>query len=81
MATSRFIPEIVDWFNKGLKLEVQASKDDVKRFVAGQICRLPKCIQRDPALQEILQEKIVEAVDGMYVRRSQLVICRRLTRS
>ncbi|KAI0569585.1 ankyrin repeat domain-containing protein [Pyrenophora tritici-repentis] len=67
MATSRFIPEIVDWFNEGLKLDVQASKEDVKRFVAGQICRLPKCIQRDPALQEVVQEKIVEAVDGMFL--------------
>ncbi|KAH8727407.1 ankyrin repeat domain-containing protein [Phaeosphaeriaceae sp. PMI808] len=67
MATSRFIPEIVDWFNEALKLEVQASKEDVKRFVAGQICRLPRCIQRDPALQEIVQEKIVEAVDGMFL--------------
>jgi hypothetical protein len=66
MATSRVIPEIVDAFNEALKLEVQASKEDVKRFVAGQICRLPKCIQRDPALQKIVQEKIVEAVDGMY---------------
>jgi Cdc6-like AAA superfamily ATPase len=74
MATSRFIPEIVDWFNEGLKLEVQASKEDVKRFVAGQICRLPKCVQRDPALQEVVQEKIVEAVDGMYVCPSQFVI-------
>ncbi|RMZ68355.1 ankyrin [Pyrenophora seminiperda CCB06] len=67
MATSRFIPEIVDWFNEGLKLEVQASKEDVERFVAGQIWRLPKCIQRDPALQEFVQEKIVEAVDGMFL--------------
>jgi hypothetical protein len=74
MATSRFIPEIVDWFNEGLKLEVQASKEDVKRFVAGQICRLPKCIQRDPTLQEVVQDKIVEAVDGMCVRPSQLAI-------
>ncbi|KAL6171520.1 hypothetical protein ACJQWK_02534 [Exserohilum turcicum] len=67
MATSRLIPEIVDWFNEGLKLEVQASEEDVKRFVAGQIYRLPKCIQRDPALQEVVQEKIVEAVDGMFL--------------
>ncbi|KAF2678030.1 ankyrin [Lentithecium fluviatile CBS 122367] len=61
MATSRFIPEIVDTFHEELNLEVQASEDDVKRFVAGQICRLPRCIQRDPALQEIVQKKIVEA--------------------
>lgn len=70
MATSRFIPEIVAWFNEALKLEVQASKEDVKRFVAGQIYRLPKCIQNDPVLQEIVQEKIMEAVDGMYALRS-----------
>lgn len=74
MATSRFIPEIVDMFNEGLKLEVQASEEDVKRFVAGQICRLPECIQRDPMLQESVQENIVEAVDGMYVCPNQLVI-------
>jgi hypothetical protein len=74
MATSRFIPEIVDAFNEALKLEVQASKDDVKQFVAGQICRLPRCIQRDLALQEIVQERIVEAVDGMYVLPGQLVM-------
>jgi Cdc6-like AAA superfamily ATPase len=66
MTTSRFIPEVVDWFNKAMKLEVQASEDDVKRFVAGQIYRLPKCIRSDLALQEIVQKKIVEAVDGMY---------------
>ncbi|EOA85575.1 uncharacterized protein SETTUDRAFT_169699, partial [Exserohilum turcica Et28A] len=67
MATSRFIPEIMDWFKEGLKLEVQACEEDVKRFVAGQICRLPNCIQRDPVLQEVVQEKIVEAVDGMFL--------------
>jgi Cdc6-like AAA superfamily ATPase len=74
MATSRLIPEIVDWFKEGLKLEVQASEEDVKRFVAGQIYRLPKCIQRDRMLQEFVQEKIVEAVDGMHVYPGQLVI-------
>ncbi|KAF2809675.1 uncharacterized protein BDZ99DRAFT_33975 [Mytilinidion resinicola] len=67
MATSRFIPEITDGFNEALRLEVQASREDVKRFVAGQSYRLPRCIQHDPALQEIVQEKIVEAVDGMFL--------------
>lgn len=65
MATSRIIPEIVDEFSDALRVEVQASKDDVKRFVAGQTDRLPKCIQRDPELQGMVQEKIVEAVGGM----------------
>jgi hypothetical protein len=68
MATSRFISEIIDAFRdlQTLMLEVKANKEDVKRFVAGQIYRLPKCIQDDLALQDMVQEKIVDAVDGMY---------------
>jgi hypothetical protein len=67
MVTSRSIPGIEDLFRKALRLEVQASREDVKRFVAGQIYRLPGCIQRNAALQEMVQEKIVEAADGMQV--------------
>ncbi|KAF2175448.1 hypothetical protein K469DRAFT_683923 [Zopfia rhizophila CBS 207.26] len=67
MATSRFILEIVDAFREALRLEVQASWEDVKCFVAGQTYRLPRCIQRDPALQDMVQEKIVEVVDGMFL--------------
>ncbi|KAF2026442.1 ankyrin, partial [Setomelanomma holmii] len=70
MATSRFVPEIVDVLNEALKLEIQASKEDVSRFVAGQLYRLPRCIRRDPALQEIVQEKIVAAADGMFLLAS-----------
>ena len=72
MATSRFIPEVVEEFRGALKLELRASNDDVRRFVAGQTYRLPRCIQRDLALQNLIQEKIVEAVDGMYVSCSVL---------
>jgi hypothetical protein len=65
MATSRFIPDIEKALTQSLKLEVRGSVGDVKRFVAGQIHRLPRCVQRNAALREIVQEKIVEAVDGM----------------
>lgn len=65
IVTSRFIPDIVDKFKEAIKLEVRASDKDVRRYIAGQIHRLPKCIQRDPALQDIVQDKIVEAVEGM----------------
>jgi hypothetical protein len=65
MTTSRFIPDVVSEFETALRLEVQASDEDVKRFVAGQIYRLPKCIQRDTTLQELVQDKIIEAVNGM----------------
>ncbi|KAL8910654.1 MAG: hypothetical protein Q9171_004070 [Xanthocarpia ochracea] len=67
MATARFIPDIENAFRGALRLKVRASKEDVKRFVAGQIYRLPRCIQRDPTLQDLLQEKIVDAVDGMFL--------------
>ncbi|KAF1936583.1 hypothetical protein EJ02DRAFT_413782, partial [Clathrospora elynae] len=67
MATSRFIPEIEDAFREALTLEVRANREDVKSFVAGQIYRLPGCIKRNPALQDIVQENIVEAVDGMFL--------------
>lgn len=67
VVTSRFIPDIEGEFKKAIKLEVQASKDDVKRFVSGQAYRLPKCVQCDTALKSTVQDKIAEAVDGMYV--------------
>lgn len=65
IVTARSIPDIEDAFRGALRLKVQASEEDVKRFVAGQIYRLPRCIQRDPALQDLVQEKIIDAVDGM----------------
>jgi hypothetical protein len=49
------------------KLEVRASGDDVRRFVAGQVYRLPNCIQRNFELQHMVRKGIVESVDGMYV--------------
>jgi hypothetical protein len=47
MGTSRLIPDIVREFNGMPILEIRASDADVQQFVAGQIYRLPKCIQRD----------------------------------
>jgi hypothetical protein len=65
MLTARFIPDIEDAFRAVLTLEVRASREDVKRFIAGQTYRLPTCIQRNAALQDMVQEKIMDAVDGM----------------
>lgn len=65
MVTSRFVPDIEDAFEAVLRLEVEASDEDVKQFVVGQIHRLPLCIQRDVALRDLVQKNVVEAVDGM----------------
>lgn len=65
MFTSRFIPEIMHEFRTNPTLEVRASKEDVRRFVAGRMPSLPNCVQRDDELKRAIQNKIVEAVDGM----------------
>lgn len=69
MVTSRFIPDIEVEFRSMPRLEVRVSDADVKHFVAGQMDRLPKCVQRDDELQDLVQDKIVQAVDGMLVLR------------
>ena len=65
MVTSRFIPNIQDALREAPRLDVQASTEDVKRFVAGQTYQLPACMQRSKALQEMVREKITGAVDGV----------------
>lgn len=65
LTTSRIIPEIQNAFIEAARLEVRADDKDVRRFVAGQMYRLPKCVQHDAVLQEMVQDKIVQAVDGM----------------
>ena len=65
MCTSRFMPEIMHKFVSHPVLEIRASNDDVRRFVEGRIACLPKCIQRDDELKCTVQDKVVEAVDGM----------------
>ncbi|CAI6225932.1 unnamed protein product [Periconia digitata] len=67
MTTSRFIPEIMNTFERALRLEVLASEKDVKRFVAGQMYRLPRCIQHDDTLQTMVQDQIAKAVDGIFL--------------
>ncbi|KAH8722870.1 hypothetical protein GQ44DRAFT_621849 [Phaeosphaeriaceae sp. PMI808] len=67
MATSRNISYISDHFSDAHQLEVRASTSDVKEYVAGQVSRLPKCVQRDGDLQKRIKDRISEAVDGMFL--------------
>jgi hypothetical protein len=68
MFTSRFIPEVAEKFQSEPMLEVRASDQDVRRYVAGQLQHLPLCVQRNDKLACDVQDKIAEAVDGMCVR-------------
>jgi hypothetical protein len=67
MATSRFIPAIEQHFQSALKLEIRASDEDVRCYVASQMSHLPDCIQNSDGLRAVVLNKISEAVDGMYV--------------
>jgi hypothetical protein len=67
LVTSRFIPVIEHWFASVPKLEIRASNEDVRCYVASQVTHLPSCIQNSEELKMLVSTKISEAVDGMYV--------------
>jgi hypothetical protein len=66
-ATSRFIPEITEKFNRSTLLEIRASKEDVRKYLDGHIARLPGFVRRSPELQDEIVTEIIRLVDGMYV--------------
>lgn len=66
-ATSRFIPEITERFERDTWLEVRASKQDIQRYVERHIDELPRFVGRDPDLQQEISSEIVKAVDGMFL--------------
>ncbi len=67
LATSRFIPEIVDYFRSigSINLEVSASREDVERYIDGNMMRLPSFVQRSLKLQADIKTSISVSVDGM----------------
>ena len=67
LATSRFIPEIVDQFKGSSELEIRASREDVERYLEGHIKQLSPFVQENRQLQIDIMSGISEAVDGMYV--------------
>jgi Cdc6-like AAA superfamily ATPase len=71
-ATSRFIPEITEKFNESLQLEIRASDQDVERYLHNHILQLPKCVLNSLGLQEEIKDRILKAVDGMYVSPKSL---------
>jgi Cdc6-like AAA superfamily ATPase len=66
-ATSRFIPEIVKKFCKSISLEICASKEDIERYLEGQMRHLLSFEDWSPTLQREIKTRISDVVDGMYV--------------
>ena len=69
--TSRPISSIEKEFQGNLKLEIRASKEDVRRYLEGHMFQLPGFVVQSPELQEEVKTNIVKAVHGMYVIYSE----------
>jgi hypothetical protein len=65
--TSRFIPEILERFKGSVSLEIRARDEDVQRYLAGHMTRLPPFVSSNPDLQNEIKATISKAVDGMCV--------------
>ena len=65
LATSRPIPDITDNFTEDTRLEIQATKEDLRRYLEGQSSLLPSCVRRNPQLEEEVMIAILQAVEGM----------------
>jgi hypothetical protein len=65
--TSRFIPEITEKFDEGLRLEIRASNQDIQRYLDGYMSQLPGYVLRSSDLQDEIKTNIIKAVDGMCV--------------
>lgn len=67
LATSRPVPHIMEKFRGFVSLEIRASRGDIKKYVDGNMYRLPGFVSRNPELLDQIVDGIIEAVDGMYV--------------
>ena len=63
--TSRELPTITENFKTTLTLEVRATAEDVRRYVEGQLPRLPGCIRRDQDLRNRIANTVTKSADGM----------------
>ncbi|CAI7569589.1 unnamed protein product [Penicillium manginii] len=65
--TSRLIPDIQHQFQDELSVEIRASDEDVQRYLAEHMSRLPSCVFQDRELQETIKTEIVRAACGMFL--------------
>jgi hypothetical protein len=67
-ATSRFIPDISDRFTEKMAtfLEIQATHEDVEKYIDGNLYKLPPFVLHNSNLQTEIKNEIVKAVCGMY---------------
>ncbi|CEJ81162.1 hypothetical protein VHEMI01306 [[Torrubiella] hemipterigena] len=67
LATSRHIPEIIEMFSSGLKLEIRTNEDDIRTYIEGHISELHACVLKHPSLQTDIINGISAAAGGMFL--------------
>jgi hypothetical protein len=65
LATSRHISNIEQLFAGDARLEIQADKEDVGKFIDSQIDEQSDCVKKNPTLREKIRTCIAKAVEGM----------------
>ncbi|KAI2617638.1 hypothetical protein GGS26DRAFT_403231 [Hypomontagnella submonticulosa] len=66
-ATSRPIPEIEKALPDKLTVEVQATEDDILKYLSGRLAKLPRVVSGNKDLQDKITSSIVEAADGVFL--------------
>lgn len=64
-ATSRYNQDIVQQFNATTRLEIEAKKGDLEKYLDSRMSHLPSCVLNNSDLQREVRNKITLAVDGM----------------
>ena len=67
LATSRFVPDVLEEFKGRLTLEIRATDEDVRTYITDRMTELPAFVRRNNMLQEKIVSEITAAVDGMSV--------------
>lgn len=65
LATTRFIPEIVERFSQQPRLEVRANESDIAVYLTSQMNKLAGCVSRNTQLQDAIKSQIINAAEGM----------------
>jgi Cdc6-like AAA superfamily ATPase len=66
-ATSRFIREIENKFDKSIRLEIHARDVDVRKYLDSKMENFQSFVLKNPSLQAEIKSTIAKAADGMYV--------------
>lgn len=65
LVTTRRVPEIIDEFRMAPTVDIRASEQDVRIYVASHIDELPRFVRKNPDLQQMISTAIFKAVDGL----------------